>query len=889
MKKYLLSSLVGLIILVIAACGGDDPTAVPVAAATAVPSQATTAPSSTTGAVATTAPSSGQTPASSSLQDVAAKLAGGPGAIYVGDLDQLVGPAPSESEGDADGNVPLASLQKHVYVYESDYYQGLIEKANLINPTELVSTGEKITIQHACVNRALVFCKIVDSFYGPNLLERTNGQLEIVSSSFPELGIAGPDTLSLVADGTLDMVSVLGVYVAGELPALEIQFLFGLYTSREDQYNATTALAPDLEKMVVEASGGAKLINFNWHSGDDIFLFTKKPLNSPEDIVGLKVRSFGTAIADWIVGMGANAQFMAFAEVYTALERGVIDAGVTGGDAGHGQRWYEVTDYINGPLTSWPSSLNMMNKDVWDGIPADLQAILIEEGARTELEALRVGAIQNDLGLQKNIDAGMEFVEFSPVLRELSDVAVVESIVPNWVNRVGGPGQPIVQVFNEKIGTIVGIKVEADGSITKTGVTAATTPTASAALIAYADAHAGAPGAIYLGDLSQLVGVALPPDLGDFDGNVPLEALELNRFLYDSDYYKGLLEKARLTNPTQLVSAGLDVTIQDACINRSLSFCKMADVYFHPNVLERTNGQIKLVITSYPELGISGTDNLGLISDGTLGMGIVAGAYVAGEVPALDITFLEGLYPDRKTMFNALAALTTDLAILHEEATDNKATLLYYNWSPGDDRYFFSKEPLRTLSDFDGIKVRAFGTTISDWIIGIGADAQFVAFAEVYTALERGILDAGVTGASPAFGQRWYEVTDYMNGPLPNFPYVPTMINNEIWDNLPEDIQQIMIEEGAKTELEMLRVSSIHNEIIVAKSIRQGLEVVEFSPEVRERSNASLIERMVPNWVKRVGGGDHPVVALFNEHVGSRVGMRIEPDGSVVKAPITKK
>lgn len=108
-----------------------------------------------------------------------------------------------------------------------------MEKAKLINPTEVVSTGEKIMIQHACVNRALVFCKIVDSFFGPKLLERTNGQLEIVSSSFPELRIAGPDTLSLVADGTLDIVSILGVYVAGELPALEIQFLFGLYTSRE--------------------------------------------------------------------------------------------------------------------------------------------------------------------------------------------------------------------------------------------------------------------------------------------------------------------------------------------------------------------------------------------------------------------------------------------------------------------------------------------------------------------------------------------------------------------------------------------------------------------------------------------------------------------------------
>ena len=46
----------------------------------------------------------------------------------------------------------------------------------------------------------------------------------------------------------------------------------------------------------------------------------------------------------------------------------------------------------------------------------------------------------------------------------------------------------------------------------------------------------------------------------------------------------------------------------------------------------------------------------------------------------------------------------------------------------------------------------------------MGSEAQFVAFAEVYTALERGILDVGVTGANAAYGQRRNEVTAYMAG-----------------------------------------------------------------------------------------------------------------------------
>ncbi len=470
MRKLLAILILGIVSVMLLACGE---------AATPVPT-ATTAPTAPPPTVAPTAvpteveeeteePEAMESEFSEAVLAAAAERANGPGAFYVGDLNDLVGPAPTEDQGDADGNVPLSALENHSYAYESDYYKDVVERANFDNPTELTSTGESIEIQHACVNRALVFCKIVESFLSPSLEARTGGQLTVSSSSFPELGIAGPDTLALVRDGTLDMVSVLGVYVAGELPELEIQSLFGIYTEREQQFAATVNLDPYLQEILVENSGGGHVISINWHNGDDIFLFTKEPLNLPEDFDGMKTRAFGTSISDWIFGMGGEAQFLAFAEVYTALERGILEAGVTGGDAGHGQRWYEVVNYINGPLTSWPTSHNVINKEVWESIPEDLQAIFEEESARMELEALRLGSIQNELGLQKNIDSGLEYIEFGPEMRALSDQSVNESVLPKWVERVGGPEEFFVQeVFNEAIGTIVGIRIETDGTITRT-------------------------------------------------------------------------------------------------------------------------------------------------------------------------------------------------------------------------------------------------------------------------------------------------------------------------------------------------------------------------------------------------------------------------------------
>jgi TRAP-type C4-dicarboxylate transport system substrate-binding protein len=471
-------------LVILAACGSSA-TAVPAAkqapavpAAIAAPAAAAkpAAPAAVAAPAVVAAPAAAAKPAApaaavvappSALAAYAAQYAGKPGAIYAGDLKQMVGPATTKDQGDLDGNVTLETLQRHLYVYESDFYKSLLEKAKLTNPTPLVSTGQSISIQHACINRTLLPCKATDSFFFPNVLARTKGQVKFVTSSYPELGIGGPDTLKLVEDGTLAMSDIYSGFVSGQLPAIEIQNLWGVYPTQKSYYFAAAAVTPDIEKLVEAAAGGAKVINHNWYSGNDQFFLTKKPLRTVADFKGLKTRSHGTALTDWIEGMGATAQFVAFAEVYSALERGILGAGVTGGDAAFGQRLYEVADYINGPLISWPDTNNVINGKVWAKIPPDLQAIIIEEGAKSELEALRIGAAQNEAGLQRNINAGMEFVEFSPELKARSEATAIERVMPSWIKRIGGPDAPFAKIYNEKVAQLVGLKINPDGSLTK--------------------------------------------------------------------------------------------------------------------------------------------------------------------------------------------------------------------------------------------------------------------------------------------------------------------------------------------------------------------------------------------------------------------------------------
>ena len=169
-------------------------------------------------------------------------------------------------------------------------------------------------------------------------------------------------------------------------------------------------------------------------------------------------------MTDYINGLGGEGQFVAFAEVYTAVERGILDAGVTGAHAGHGQRWYEVTDNLIGPAISTPMGFEMMNRTAWDKLPKNLQDILVEEGTKMELENLRLAAVWNETGVKVNVDKGMTFLEWTPEQKQhIYENVALGRVLPNWIKRVG-PDE--IAIWNDSVSPWSKVKIESDGSIT---------------------------------------------------------------------------------------------------------------------------------------------------------------------------------------------------------------------------------------------------------------------------------------------------------------------------------------------------------------------------------------------------------------------------------------
>ena len=670
--------------------------------------------------------------------------------------------------------------------------------------TTAAATQEPVTLQVVCINRALRPCELIRDFYTPKVSERTNGAVTIEISSYPELGLAGPDTIRLVNDLTLEFAEIYSGYVGGDLPIIDVGNLWGLSPSNDAHLALTDAIEDDMIRILREATGGEPIFRAYYPNQ---YVFSSVPLEDLDSYEGKNIRQHSTILGDLLAGLGAAGQFVAFADVYTALERGVLDAGITGGTPGYGQRWYEVTDYLYGPIVgSIGVTYVTVNGEKWNELSPENQAILKEIGQEYEAENLRLLKEDWDpAGITLNVGEGMAYSDFPDEVKTRMRSTALNVIIPNWVERAGGPDSEGVQIFNEKVGPIVGVKINSDGSATET-------------------------------------------------------------------------EAAMISSGTQLVTQGESFEFQLTCINRTIAACELINSYFIPEVEKRTDGQVEFSITSFPELGIAGGDTLRLIEDNTLEMAVVYSGYVGGDLPLLDVGNLWGLSPSEEAHLVLTDAIHEDLVQVLKDVTGGQPIMRHYY----PNQFIFSSDPLDTLADFEGKQIRQHSAILGDLLAGLGAEGQFVAFADVYTALERGVLDAGVTGGEPGHSQRWYEVTQYLYGPIVGSVAVAYVtMSSDSWERLPEDIQQILLETGRDYEgLAKKTLIEEWNVISVDANVESGMIHKPFSDEVQARMREVALTVILPNWVERTGGADSDAVTLYNDKVAAIIGVAINPDGT---------
>jgi len=113
-------------------------------------------------------------------------------------------------------------------------------------------------------------------------------------------------------------------------------------------------------------------------------------------------------------------------------------------------------------------------------------------------------------------------------------------------------------------------------------------------------------------------------------------------------------------------------------------------------------------------------------------------------------------------------------------------------WSTILPFHLSSRKPVNTLDDFRGMTLRAW-PAITPVFAALGAESLTMPSADVYSALQKGTLDAATAAWEQLLTYRWAEVTKYhvyMNLATGGWGYVIVM-NWDTWNSLPADIQQV--------------------------------------------------------------------------------------------------
>lgn len=148
-----------------------------------------------------------------------------------------------------------------------------------------------------------------------------------------------------------------------------------------------------------------------------------------------------------------------------------------------------------------------------------------------------------------------------------------------------------------------------------------------------------------------------------------------------------------------------------------------------------------------------------------------------------------------------------------------------------------SKKPLRTLADFKGLKLRAPTGMGQDIFRQLGAAPVNLPGSEVYTALERGVVDAadwGTLSMNQDLG--YHKLAKYPSYPgFHSMPMSDLVVNLKKWNALPDDLKKVVEQAADELNQEMIARNGEADEQVARAAKQSGVEPVDLAAADRRR------------------------------------------------------
>ena len=248
--------------------------------------------------------------------------------------------------------------------------------------------------------------------------EASNGEIDVVILSGGTMGSV-QDTFEQCRRGDIEISGSTTSNFATAIPEFAVWESFGLF---DDEAHAKRVLESDAGKQLMEPLDRHNLVGMGYMElGFRNFSNSKRPIETLDDLKGLKIRGYNSIQIKAWEALGLNTTSVSWGELFTSLQQKMIDGQECAMTSFYTEKFYEAQDYWSLTRHVFTNYLWYANKDFMDSLSEEHRQILMDcaqeaidynwelniETEQSTLDQLRAeGFAVNDVSLEVRREMG---------------------------------------------------------------------------------------------------------------------------------------------------------------------------------------------------------------------------------------------------------------------------------------------------------------------------------------------------------------------------------------------------------------------------------------------------------------------------------------------------